>query len=54
MLLTAFPPAPPTPHTMMRGFSSLNSGALKLIVISWPLVCRWALRPFLMPHFVVR
>ena len=33
MLLTAFPPAPPTPHTMMRGLSSLNSGALKLIVI---------------------
>src|SRR5580698_10270752 len=33
MLLTALPPAPPTPHTMIRGFSSRNSGAFKLIVI---------------------
>src|ERR1700685_1685825 len=33
MLLTALPPAPPTPHTMMRGFNSLNSGALMLMVI---------------------
>src|SRR5271156_1052294 len=33
MLLTALPPAPPTPHTMMRGFSSLSSGALMLIVM---------------------
>src|SRR5271170_710325 len=31
MLLTALPPAPPTPHTMMRGFSSLSSGAFRLI-----------------------
>ena len=37
MLLTALPPAPPTPHTMMRGFSSRSSGALRLIVIVWPL-----------------
>jgi hypothetical protein len=27
------PPAPPTPHTMMRGFNSRSSGAFKLIVI---------------------
>jgi hypothetical protein len=26
MLLTALPPAPPTPHTMIRGFSSRSSG----------------------------
>src|SRR3954453_23628550 len=34
MLLTALPPAPPTPHTMMRGFSSRSSGALISIVMS--------------------
>ena len=33
MLLTALQPPPPTPHTMMRGFNSLSSGALRLIVI---------------------
>src|ERR1700722_1837586 len=33
MLFTALPPAPPTPHTMIRGFNSRNSGAFKLIVI---------------------
>jgi hypothetical protein len=33
MLLTALQPPPPTPQTMMRGFNSLNSGALRLIVI---------------------
>src|SRR5271157_4798312 len=31
MLLTALPPAPPTPHTMMRGFNSLNWGAFRFI-----------------------
>src|SRR6478609_5572316 len=36
MLLTALPPAPPTPHTMMRGFNSLSSGALISIVIFPP------------------
>src|SRR5262249_42613766 len=33
MLLTALPPAPPTPNTVMRGFSSRMSGIFKLIVI---------------------
>src|ERR1700761_9147014 len=33
MLLTALPPAPPTPQTMMRGFNSRSSGAFKLMVI---------------------
>src|SRR5262245_19146327 len=31
MLLTAFPPAPPTPNTVIRGFSSRTSGVLILI-----------------------
>ena len=35
MLLTALPPAPPTPSTVMRGRSSLVSGAFRLIVIVW-------------------
>src|SRR3954447_5064437 len=34
MLLTALPPAPPTPATMMRGLSSRSSGALRLIAIA--------------------
>ena len=34
MLLTALPPAPPTPHTMIRGFNSRSSGALRLIDIA--------------------
>src|SRR5207237_10407447 len=33
MLFTALPPAPPTPSTVMRGFSS-GGGALKLMVMS--------------------
>src|SRR5579872_989821 len=34
MLLTAFPPAPPTPTTVMRGFSSCSSlGMLRLIIL---------------------
>ena len=40
MLLTALPPAPPTPATMMRGFSSLNSGAFRLIDMDH--LIRWA------------
>ena len=40
MLLTALPPAPPTPHTMMRGFNSLSWGVLRLIGI--PCLSRWA------------
>src|SRR5689334_25417742 len=33
MLLTALPPAPPTPSTVIRGRNSLSSGALRLIAI---------------------
>src|SRR5207248_5394602 len=35
MLLTAFPPAPPIPMTVMRGLSSCSSfGMLRLIILS--------------------
>ena len=34
MLLTALPPAPPTPHTTMRGFNSFSRGTFRLIGIS--------------------
>src|SRR5579862_9232717 len=37
MLLTALPPAPPTPNTVMRGFISRMSGIFKLIVMRLPL-----------------
>src|SRR5258707_889349 len=33
MLLTALPPAPPTPSTVIRGLSSFDSAALRLIVM---------------------
>src|SRR5579883_1853468 len=33
ILLTALPPAPPTPNTVMRGFSSRMSGMFRLIVM---------------------
>src|SRR5271154_73294 len=33
ILLTALPPAPPTPHTMMRGFNSFSWGGFRLIGI---------------------
>src|SRR6516165_10525444 len=37
MLFTALLSAPPTPATIIWGFSSRSSGALRLIVIVWPL-----------------
>src|SRR5579875_1998605 len=37
ILLTALPPAPPMPATIIWGLSSRSSGALRLIVIVWPL-----------------
>jgi hypothetical protein len=33
MLLTALPPAPPTPNTVMRGLSSRISGIFRLMVM---------------------
>ena len=44
MLLTALPPAPPTPQTMMCGFNSLSWGAFGLIVVPASLVRRPPLR----------
>src|SRR5271165_4422684 len=38
MLLTAFPPAPPTPNTVIRGLSSRMSGIFKLIVMGASLI----------------
>jgi hypothetical protein len=37
MLLTALPPAPPTPQTMMCGFNSFSLGAFRLMGIFLPL-----------------
>src|SRR5207253_5734173 len=34
MLLTALPPAPPTPNTVIRGLSSRISGIFRLIVMA--------------------
>src|ERR1700730_18220129 len=34
MLLTALPPAPPTPNTVIRGFSSRMSGIFKLMLMA--------------------
>src|SRR6516162_8819293 len=34
MLLTALPPAPPTPNTVIRGFNSRMSGIFKLMLMA--------------------
>src|SRR5579862_1679656 len=44
MLLTALPPAPPTPNTVMRGFISRMSGIVRLIVMRLPLLMHERLR----------
>ena len=42
MLLTALPPAPPTPKTVIRGFSSLMSGGVRLsAMVASRLRARW-------------
>src|SRR5680860_1378076 len=43
MLLTALPPAPPTPNTVMRGLSSVRSGTLRLIVMAASNSCELSL-----------
>jgi hypothetical protein len=35
MLLTALPPAPPTPKTVILGFNSVESGTVSLIGMVW-------------------
>src|SRR5579862_4774507 len=46
MLLTAFPPAPPTPNTVIRGLSSRMSGMFRLIVmVASSSLCRRFRRP---------
>ena len=35
MLLTALPPAPPTPNTVIFGFSSLISGIFRLMLMAF-------------------
>jgi hypothetical protein len=37
MLLTALPPAPPTPNTVIRGRNSLVSSLFKLVLNGLPL-----------------
>src|SRR6266851_4419839 len=52
MLLTAFPPAPPIPTTVMRGLSSCSSfGMLRLIIVSPSTPCAAAehVRPHVLP-----
>jgi hypothetical protein len=49
MLLTALPPAPPTPHTMMRGFNSFSSGGFKSIGIPCLAFVEHPPTPFLTP-----
>jgi hypothetical protein len=40
MLLTALPPAPPTPKTVIRGFNSRMSGIFKLMLMACLIVAR--------------
>ncbi len=51
MLLTALPPAPPTPKTVIFGFSSLMSGIFRLIVMALVLTHSAVSRPsaFVLP-----
>src|SRR5919197_5471430 len=42
MLLTALPPAPPQPKTVIRGFSSRMSGDVRLMVMGASLQLRGA------------
>src|SRR5436309_5005670 len=45
MLLTALPPAPPTPKTVMRGLSSLMSGGVRLSAMVCLSITRALIRP---------
>src|SRR5215216_2783695 len=54
MLLTALPPAPPTPNTVIRGFSSLMSGGVRLsAMVASRLRARWFSFPGRRPRELV-
>src|SRR4051812_5338485 len=54
MLLTALPPAPPTPKTVIRGFSSLISGGVRLSAMVASLTTRALVRPGRRPRELVK
>src|SRR5688572_23357692 len=54
MLLTALPPAPPTPKTVIRGFSSLMSGGVRLSAMVASITTRALVRPGRRPQGLVK
>src|SRR4051812_24030914 len=54
MLLTALPPAPPTPKTVMRGLSSLMSGGVRLSAMVCLSITRALIRPGRRPRELVK
>src|SRR6266481_937430 len=54
MLLTALPPAPPTPNTVIRGFNSRMSGTLRLMVMGASQITRALVRPGRRPRELVK
>src|SRR4051812_219020 len=54
MLLTALPPAPPTPKTVIRGFSSLMSGGVRLSAMVASLTTRALVHPGRRPRGLVK
>src|ERR1043165_9043575 len=54
MLLTALPPAPPTPKTVIRGFSSLMSGGVRLSAMVASLTTRAWVHPGRRPRGLVK
>src|SRR6188472_3671644 len=54
MLLTALPPAPPTPKTVIRGFNSLMSGGVRLSAMVASLTTRALVRLGRRPRHLVK
>src|SRR6201990_3573274 len=54
MLLTALPPAPPTPNTVIRGFNSRISGTLRFMVMGASRITRALVRPGRRPRVLVK